>query len=561
MSEPKFIESFDITDWEIETDSGWQPVSHVHKTVEYVEWIIETQAGKSLVCADFHILFDERMEEVFARDLVPYTSRIQTKEGTELVVRVEETTRSSHMYDISVDSEDHRFFSNDILSHNSTIVAAYIAWFVLFNENKTAVILANKQAIATEIFSRVAFIVENLPHWLQQGVEEWNKRSFSLENGSRLISAATSPSAVRGMSCNLLLLDEFAHLPPKLADEFMASVFPTISSGKSSKLIIVSTPNGLNHFYKLWADAENDVNGFTPVEGRWQENPLRSEEWAEDQKKKLGEVKYRQEIECSFEGSSYTLVDGKKLAAIPAKKPIFEKSNLEIFQAPQEGKNYIMTVDVSRGRHLDYSAFSVIDITQTPYEVVATFKDNTVSSIDFPHIIFNTAMQFNKAFLLIEINDIGGEVANTLLMDYEYDNIYYTNSSGITAAKGYPGIRTTKKVKSIGCNTLKELVEKDQLVINSFKILQELSVFVQKRGSYGADDTIINDDLCTTLWLFAWLTRQQTFKDITDQNIVEILARQRQEYIDESMTPFGFYDDGSASQNYSPIAPINDGWD
>lgn len=435
----------------------------------------------------------------------------------------------------------------------STIVAAYFAWYVLFNENKTAVILANKQAIAIEIFGRVQFIIENLPQWLQQGVIEWNKKSLVFENGSRCIAAATSASAVRGMSINMLLLDEFGHLLPNLAEEFIASVFPTLSSSESSKLIIISTPNGLNHYHKLWKEAENGNNDFKTVEGRWQENPKRTQAWADEQRKKLGEVKYRQEIECSFEGSSYTLIDGAKLSTLPFATPIYNKDNLEVFQSPRNDRKYVITVDVSRGRHMDYSAFSVTDVTSMPYNVVATFKDNEVSTLEFPHLIYNTARQFNDAFILIEINDLGEEVSNTIWYEYEYENLYFTSGNELSQSKGYPGVRTTSKVKSLGCSVLKELIEKDQLIINSHRIIEELGLFVIHRKSYASSDPAVNDDLCTTMWLLAWLTKQDVFQQVTNIDLRNILTEKKQQYIDSTMTPFGFYHDGKSEDHTSKI--------
>lgn len=429
-------------------------------------------------------------------------------------------------------------------SGKSSVVAAFFAWYVLFNENKTAAILANKQAVAVEILTRVQFIIENLPKWLQQGVIEWNKKSFVLENGSRCFAAASSPSAVRGYSVNMLMLDEFAFLGPNLADDFIASVFPTLSSSETSKLIIVSTPNGLNHYHKLWAEAQNGTNDFVAIEGHWNEHPGRTEEWAEAQKRKLGDVRYMQEIECHFAGSSYTLVDGTKLAALAIKPPIYDKDCLQIFSAPEQSHSYVMTVDVSRGRHMDYSAFTVFDVTKMPYQVVATFKDNTISTLEYPHLIYNTARQYNNAFVLIEINDLGEEVSNTIWFEYEYENLYFTDKGAMSEARGYPGIRTTSKVKSLGCSVLKELIEKDQLIVNSFKIIEELGVFVLKRKSYAAEDTSINDDLCTTLWLFAWLTKQDVFQQTTNNNLRSALVDKKNDYIDSTMTPYGFYNNG-----------------
>lgn len=438
----------------------------------------------------------------------------------------------------------------------STIVAAYFAWYVLFNDNKTAVILANKQAIAIEIFGRVQFIIESLPHWLQQGVVEWNKKSLVLENGSRCIAAATSASAVRGMSVNLLLLDEFAHLKPNLADEFIASVFPTISSSETSKLIIISTPNGLNHYHKLWVESKNRNNDFATVEGRWQENPKRTQAWADEQRKKLGEVKYRQEIECTFEGSSYTLVDGAKLATLPLASCLFEKDGLEVFDHPEKDRSYVITVDVSRGRHRDFSAFSVVDVSSMPYKVVSTYKNNEISTLEYPHLIYNTARQYNDAFVLVEINDLGEEVSNTIWHEYEYENLYFTQGNELSQTRGYPGVRTTAKVKSLGCSVLKELIEKDQLIVNSHRIIEELGLFVIYRKSYASQDPLINDDLCTTLWLLAWLTKQDIFQEVTNIHLRTVLTEKKQQYIDSTLTPFGFYQNGKPENSIS-VAEAN----
>ena len=426
----------------------------------------------------------------------------------------------------------------------SAVIAAYFAWYVLFNDNKTAVILGNKQSTAVEIFGRVQFVIENLPQWLQQGVMEWNKKSLLLENGSRCMAAATSASAVRGFSVNMLLIDEFAFLGTALANEFIASVFPTISSSKTSKIAIISTPNGLNHYYKLWIDAESNTNGFIPINGHWTEHPDRDQAWADEQRSQLGEVRYNQEVEAQFLGSSYTLIDGVKLGNLVFDHPIYQNNNLELFEKPKENHSYVITVDVSRGKHQDYSAFAIFDITSMPYKVVGTFKDNSISTLEYPHLIYNTAMEYNKAFVLIEVNDLGEEVSNIIHYEYEYENLYFTNGDKLTQAKGYPGVRTTKKVKGLGCSVLKELIEKDQLIVTSYRIIEELGLFVLSKKSYASEDPLVNDDLCTCLWLFAWLSKQSIFQELTDNDLRKKLTEANQRKIDESMTPFGFYLDG-----------------
>lgn len=431
----------------------------------------------------------------------------------------------------------------------STVVAAYISWYITFNEYKRVAILANKQTIAREIFSRVQFIIENLPIWLQQGVVEWNKTSFELDNGSLCLCAASSASAVRGRSINFLMLDEFAHLANNLADEFIASVFPTISSSEESKLILVSTPKGMNAFYKIWVDAELGRNGFVPCEGHWNEHPLRSQKWADEQLSVLGQVRYNQEIAVQFSGSSKTLISGEKLVSIPFFEPIYVSGSLKMYEKPIKGHAYVCTVDTSRGQHLDYSAFVIFDVTKTPYRVVATYKDNTIGLMTYPFMIMNTVRQYNDAYCLIEINDAGQEIANEIFYGQEYENVYFTIKENLTEGNGYPGIRSTKRVKSVGCSVLKELIEGDQLVLNSFDVIQELNVFEQKGTSYAASDTLINDDLTTCLWLFSWVTKAPIFVDITNIDIRRILAEKNEKYISENMTPFGEFSDGLEDEN------------
>lgn len=419
----------------------------------------------------------------------------------------------------------------------STIIAAYFAWYVTFNKSRTVVISANKLATAKEIFERVQYMIENLPIWLQQGVVAWNLQSFRLENGSRCIASSSSPSAIRGWSPHVVLCDEFAHLQPKLAQAFISSVFPTVSSGESGKLIVISTPNGYNHFHKLWHDSEQGVNTFARVEGRWQES--RTEKWAEEMKVNLGsEVRYRQEIECSFEGSSFTLIDGVKLAQIAVIPPLFDKEGLKIYIAPEPGRRYVATVDVSRGRHIDNSAMTITDVTEMPYKVCLTYRSPTISTLEFPYLIYNTARQYNDAFILVEVNDLGEEVANTIWYEYEYENMFFSEGDTLKDYKGYPGVHTSTRVKALGCSVLKDLIEKDQYFVNSYDIVQELSIFVKKKKTYAADDESINDDLVATLWLFGWLSKQQVFQEFTNNNLREALVKRKEEFIDAQMTPY-----------------------
>lgn len=427
--------------------------------------------------------------------------------------------------------------------------AAYFLWVILFNSDKNIAILANKAAMAREILSRIQFGYENLPFWIQQGVVEWNKGSIKLDNNSKIFTAATSPNAIRGQSCTHVYVDEIAFIPNNIAEEFMTSVFPVLSSGKETKIFISSTPKGMNMFYKIWVEANAGRNGFVPLNIPWSAHPDRDQAWFDEQVKNLGPVKTAQEILCAFHGSSKTLISGEKMASVPFFEPKFISGGLKMYEEPIKGHSYACTVDTSRGQHLDYSAFIIFDITSTPYRVVATFKDNTIGLTTYPFMIINTVKQYNDAYCLIEINDAGQEIANTMFYEFEYANIYFTVKENVTEGNGYPGVRTTKRVKSVGCAVLKELVEGEQLLLNSFDIIQELNVFEQKGASYQASDTNINDDLTTCLWLFAWLSKQSMFADITNVNIRHLLAQKQEAYIMENMTPFGEFSDGLESEN------------
>ena len=377
--------------------------------------------------------------------------------------------------------------------------AAYFLWVILFNSDKNIAILANKAAMAREILSRIQFSYENLPFWIQQGVVEWNKGSIKLDNSSKIFTAATSPNAIRGQACTHVYVDEIAFIPNNIAEEFMTSVFPVLSSGTTTKIFISSTPKGMNMFYKIWVDANAGRNGFVPVNIPWSAHPARDQAWYDEQVKNLGPVKTAQEIDCAFHGSSKTLISGEKLATIPFFDPKFISGSLKMYEPPIKGHAYACTVDTSRGQQLDFSAFVIFDITTTPYRVVATYKDNTIGLTTYPFMIMNTVKQYNDAYCLIEINDAGQEIANTMFYEFEYPNVYFTVKENVTEGNGYPGVRTTKRVKSVGCAVLKELVEGEQLILNSFDIIQEFNVFEQKGASYQASDTNINDDLTTCM--------------------------------------------------------------
>lgn len=429
----------------------------------------------------------------------------------------------------------------------TTTTMGYLLWFILFNEQKQVAILANKEATSKEILGRIKLAYENLPLWLQQGVVEWNKISIDLENGCKIIASSTSSSAIRGFTFALIYLDEFAFVPHNIADEFFTSVYPTISSGKTSKIIISSTPNGMNHFYKLCIESgigymQNGAkrNGFKLIEINWRQVPGRDQKWADEQRAILGENKFLQEMECEFLGSAGTLISNaalKSLAFVDSMKKMLD--GLEIYEEADPTHSYVLSADTARGTGQDYSAFTVIDVTQKPYKVVAKYRNNVISPMLFPNVIQQVGKHYNDAYLLIENNDLGAQVADILMHDLEYDNMFTSeeDKKGMTRVgqklTKKLGIKTTKTTKRIGCNALKSLIENQQLVVTDFNVIEELSTFVlKKNGSYEADDGA-NDDLVMCLVLFAWLTTQPFFRDLTDVDIRQRLFQEKIKQIED----------------------------
>lgn len=420
----------------------------------------------------------------------------------------------------------------------STCVTSYICHYVTFNQSVNVAILANRLKTAKEeLFSKLQLAYENLPHFLQQGVVEWNKTSFKLENGSRVMCDATSSTAIRGGSYNLLLLDEYAFLPSHVAEEFYTATYPTISAGTTTKLIIVSTPNGLNHFHKLWVDANRNEghklkNKFVPVEVGWRETPispgkpeLRNEKWAEEQIANTSAEQFEQEYGCNFLGSANTLISSTKLNVLAAEEFLSEDSEgLRIYEKPNKDKIYFLMADVARGQGSDYSAFTVLSGNEAPYKVVATFRNNTISPFAFPNIIKKVGEMYNNAYVLVETNDIGGQISAILYNDLNYENLLMTKimgrkgqilSQGFANGKSEMGIRTTAQTKKLGCAILKNLIEHDKILLNDDRIIQELMAFVSRSNTFKAEDGH-NDDLVMTLVFFAWLCRQEYYADLIE---------------------------------------------
>lgn len=436
-------------------------------------------------------------------------------------------------------------------SGKSTIVTAFMLWEVLFKDAQSIAILANKGALARELLYKIQLAYEHLPKWMQQGVVTWNKGNLELENGSKIVAAATSSSAIRGGSFNLIFLDEFAFVGNNMAEEFFASVYPTISSGQTTKVIIVSTPNGMNHFYKMWSDAIDGKNKYEAIEVHWTEVPGRDEKWKAETIANTSEEQFRQEFECEFLGSINTLINPITIRNMVFKEPIEKKSDLDVYYSPEPGHTYVAIADVARGAGLDYSVCSIIDITDLPYKLVAKYRSNTISPMLYPNVIYDIATKYNKAYTLIEVNDIGGQVADILQQELEYENLImsaHRGRAGQVAGQGFGhgtlyGVRTSKQVKRIGCSALKDILENGKLIIEDFDTIVELSSFISKGISYQAEEGQ-HDDLVMTLVLFAWLARQDYFKELTDVDIRQKLYEERMADEENNMLPFGIIDDG-----------------
>lgn len=432
----------------------------------------------------------------------------------------------------------------------TTTVAAYILYCITFTSNYTCAILANKAAISREILARVKLMYEFLPDWIKQGVKKWNEGSIEFENGSKAFSAATTKSGLRGKSCNMIYIDEAAIIPNNIAEDFFTAIYPIISAGKNTKVILTSTPLGYNHFWKYWNESIKGTNGFVPIEVKYQEHPERDEAWAEFQKKLLGDVKYNQEVLCHFLGSTATLISGDKLSKMSSVPFVYVKDDhLSIIEYPEENRNYFISVDTSEGVGGDYSAFSVIDITKFPYKVVAKYKNNKISHLIYPNIIFDIAKKYNESYVLVEINSVGIQVAQILHDELEYENLLMVASQTKIGQhlsyhnKANYGIKTTKQVKRIGCQTLKTLIEEDKLLIFDEDIIMELTNFVEAKGSYQADEGY-HDDLVMTLVLFAWATQDTLFKELTNSNARKQMFERQLLEIEQDMLPVGFYNDG-----------------
>ena len=440
----------------------------------------------------------------------------------------------------------------------STTSVSYLLHYAVFNDNVNIGILANKASTARDLLARLQTAYENLPKWMQQGILAWNKGSLELENGSKILAASTSAAAVRGMTFNILFLDEFAFVPNHIADDFFSSVYPTISSGKSTKIIIVSTPKGMNHFYRMWHDAERGANEYVPTQVHWSEVPGRDEKWREQTVKNTSEQQFKVEFECEFLGSVDTLIAPAKLRSLVYDAPIKSNKGLDVYEDPVPNHDYVCTVDVARGVGEDYSAFLMVDITSFPHKLVAKYRKNDIKPMLFPNIIWETCKAYNDAFVLCEVNDIGDQVASILQYDLEYQNLLMCSmrgragqivGQGFSGKKTQLGVKMSKTVKKVGALNLKTMVEADKILFKDYEVISELTTFISKSNSFEAEEGC-NDDLAMCLVIYAWLVAQDYFKELTDQDVRKRLYEEQKNQIEQDMAPFGFMDDGMGDDSF-----------
>ena len=430
-------------------------------------------------------------------------------------------------------------------SGKSVSAVVYLLWYAIFHSEKTIAVLANKGATAREILVRITLALENLPKFLQPGCKELNKGNITFSNNSKIIASATTGSSIRGMSVNLLFLDEFAFV--ENANEFYTSTYPVISAGKDTKVIITSTANGVgNPFYKLYENSKKGTNEFKHFRVDWWDVPGRDEEWKRMTIANTSELQFEQEFGNNFLGTSNTLISSNTILGLTAQPPIARRENVSYYEKPEKDADYIITVDVSKGRGRDYSTFNVIKLGKKMFKQVATFRDNLISPLIFPDIIIKVAKQYNDALVVIESNDVGQVVCNSVYYEHEYENVFVEStvrSDGI-------GVTMTRSIKRIGCSNLKDILELGKLDIVDSDTIQELSTFEVKGSSYAASEGN-HDDLVMNLVMFGWFTSSEAFGDLSEHDLKELLYnRTISQEIEDELPPIGQIQESRTKGNH-----------
>lgn len=537
----KFIESTNVEDYEIWTDSGWEDIKSSHKTVEYEEWKLVTEEGEELHAADDHIVFLESGEQIFVKNL-RIGDKIITERGLSTVKEIGATGRSLNMFDLQVDSEEHRYYTNGILSHNTTVVGAFLTWFILFNDHKEVFVLANKEKQALEILTRIRKAILDLPFFLMRGVVKFGVGEVEFDNGSKAVAYATSSDSIRGRSAALLYIDEVAFIENDM--EFWESTYPAIAQSETSRVIMTSTPKGQRGLlYKTWKEAEPDENGksngFHRIMVKWNDVPpyCKDPDWKDNQIKRLGEPRFKQEFECNFRGSVGTLISTSSIEQMISTCPKKEPDEwTKVYHAYDEKRRYVAVVDVGGGTGNDYSVCRVMDVTEIPYRTAAIYRNNEIDPLLFPHIVKFLCEEYGECWVLPERNnDMGGEFTSVLVRDLEYEFVIKTGTkddggSGtvIGGSNKRAGIRTNVKTKAVGCSNLKSMIERGVVLVEDLATIDEIGNFVAKKDSYEADEGC-NDDCVMTLVIFAWLVKQRWFVEEFNSGVMKHLTEHAKE--------------------------------
>jgi hypothetical protein len=505
----KFIDSLSIDDYLVETDTGWEEISQINKTVKYDTWYIKTNKNKSLKGADNHILFDEFYNEKFIKEFKP-GDKIITKDGIEVVNKVVDLNKKNNMYDLSVKSKNHRYYSNEILSHNSTVLSIFLAWYSCFHNDKTSAIAANKESVAKEIFKKSLTIFENLPHFLKPGVIELSKTLIEFDNGSRALASATSESGISGYAIQNLILDEVGLINSELFDAFYSSMEPTVSADPNGKITMISTPKGMNHWYYIWQDALKGKSGFHAFKVEWDEVPGRDEKWKKQKIKEVGEEIFKQEYCCAFTSQSGALLTADEIETLDFCAPIKVSNDgfYKQYKEPEEDHVYVMAVDVAQGVGRDYSVAVVLDVSEDKIEEAAMWRSNTVSQIDLPFILQRIGDEYNEALIVIE-NNLGAITCDYLFNQLEYNQLYTTEKD--------VGLRMNPAVRKQGVERLKDLVVNKGIIIHSEQFRIEISTFVKTKTKFEASSGC-HDDVVMAFVIFSYFAGTEWFKEYAEQD-------------------------------------------
>lgn len=545
----KFLRSYKVEDWEVLGDKGFVPIKSTHITVKYKSWYMRTANGSELSCADDHIVFKAGGIQKYVKNLKP-GMRVMTQDGISEVIQITPLNTERHMYDLQVDSDDHRYYTDGILSHNTTIVAAFILWFVTFHESKEVVVVANKEKQAKEILSRISAAYQDMPAFMQAGAVKYGSTEIEFDNKSKISAYATSPDAARGKSLSLLYVDEAAFVDCDY--DFWDSVSPTVAMSNTSKIIMTSTPNGQRGlFYDLWKGAEPDengiTNGFNLTRITWESVPLyaSTEGWEAQKRRTMGDAKFDQEYACSFLGSVGTLIPSKLLRAMHSKAPVEEPNDYtKIFYPYDPKRRYVGVADVGGGLSQDYSVLTLFDVTEYPYKIAAKYRNNEISPLLYPYTIVDMCQAYGNCPVLVETNnDVGGQCITVLWYDLEYEETLMTSNHKqiglrIGGAEAVPGIKTTSRPRNMGCANLKSLIETGALVIEDLDTMTELGTFILKNDKYQADDGC-HDDCVMPLVLFSWLIKTEWFVDEFERNVSTDMMRSASQSAIDDMCPFG----------------------